>query len=495
MKLMSKGRHIWNRLSFRLCIYFFCLLAVFAGCLVFIFIGFYEQNTVDKYRSDLQEQALRIASHMSILVEEDDKNGFIGYQDAIKSIENQETTDVWYVSNDRSETPMPLDYTNVNLSEIGTASDIYSVMNAAFAGESGFNTGYDSIYESSVIRVGSPIFNSEHKVIGAVLIISMVENQEATIRSSKLAIGFSALLSLLISLLIALFMTKWISKPVRDMRLVANELARGNYHVKTGSKREDDIGILSQTLDILSSRLLEAEIKRENDEQMRLDFFANVSHELRTPITVMRGYTEVLVDGVVDDEEKKQQYYQRMLLECKLMERLVMDLLLLSKMQNPDFQVEKEPVNLVQVFYDIYRSAGVIAKEKGIELNMKTDEECCMMMGDYDRLRQMFLVILDNAIKFSHEGGNVNISIESKGERLLVTIADEGVGIPEAEMPYIFEKFYKSKLRQNAKGTGLGLMIAKYIAQKHDGEIEVESKEGIGTKFKFFFDKTQVDML
>ena len=118
-----------------------------------------------------------------------------------------------------------------------------------------------------------------------------------------------------------------------------------------------------------------------------------------------------------------------------------------------------------------------------------------MMMGDYDRLRQMFLVILDNAIKFSNEGGNVYISIQSTGPRLKVSIRDEGVGIPENEMPYIFEKFYKSKLRQNAKGTGLGLMIAKYIALKHDGEIEVESQVGIGTIFNFFFDKTEVDVL
>lgn len=495
MKSKSKCRRLWNRLSFRLCVYFFLLLAVFSGLLVFTFDGFYEKSSMDSYRQSQQEQAMRIAKHMAILVRENDKRGFIAYQDAIKSIENQETTDVWYVSNENSETPMDSGFSNVDMDDISLTPELSSVLNSAFAGETGFSIGYDKIYESSVVRVGSPIFGETREVVGAVLIVSMVENHKSVVDSSKLSLGISVALALLVSLLIALFMTNWISKPVRDMRIVANELAKGNYRVKTGSKREDDIGILSQTLDILSNRLLEAEQERENEEQMRRDFFANVSHELRTPITVMRGYTEVLVDGVVEEEEKKQQYYERMLSECKLMERLVMDLLLLSKMQNPDFQVEKEPVNLVQVFYDIYRSANIMAKEKKVEIHMMSEDECCMMMGDYDRLRQMFLVILDNAIKFSNEGGNVYISIQGKGPRLMVSIRDEGVGIPENEMPFIFEKFYKSKLRQNAKGTGLGLMIAKYIALKHDGEIEVESQVGIGTIFKFFFDKTEVDVL
>ena len=495
MKSKNKCRRLWNRLSVRLCVYFFLLLAVFSGLLVFAFDSFYEKSSMDAYRESQQAQAMRIAEHMSILVGENDKRGFIAYQDAIKSIENQETTDVWYVSNKDCENPMDSGFSNVDMEDISLTPEMSSVLNSAFAGETGFSIGYDKIYESSVVRVGSPIYGETREVIGAVLLVSMVENHKSVVDSSKLSLGISAALALVVSLMIALFMTTWISKPVRDMRIVANELAKGNYRVKTGSRREDDIGILSQTLDILSNRLLVAEQERENEEQMRRDFFANVSHELRTPITVMRGYTESLVDGVVEEEEKKQQYYERMLGECKMMERLVMDLLLLSKMQNPDFQIEKEPVNLVQIFYDIYRSANIMAKEKNIEIHMMSEDECCMMMGDYDRLRQMFLVILDNAIKFSNEGGNVYISIQSTGPRLKVSIRDEGVGIPENEMPYIFEKFYKSKLRQNAKGTGLGLMIAKYIALKHDGEIEVESQVGIGTIFNFFFDKTEVDVL
>jgi signal transduction histidine kinase len=219
---------------------------------------------------------------------------------------------------------------------------------------------------------------------------------------------------------------------------------------------------------------------------MRFDFFANVSHELRTPITVIRAYTETLADGVVQEKEKVDQYYDRMLSECKSMERLVGDLLTLSKMQNPDFAIEKEPVNLQQVFDDILRSAGAIAEKKNITIEVTKDSPISMILGDYDRLRQMFMVILDNAIKFSDENKTVHINL-SNSDKIKVSIRDEGIGIDPCDLNYIFEKFYKSNLRQNAGGTGLGLAIAKQIAMKHEGTIEVESTLGEGTEFIFTF--------
>ena len=162
----------------------------------------------------------------------------------------------------------------------------------------------------------------------------------------------------------------------------------------------------------------------------------------------------------------------------------------MSKMQNPDFQVEKEPVSLMQVFGDVTRSEKVIGKEKNIQFKEEfPEDDPCMMLGDYMRLRQMFLVIIDNAVKFSHENGTVTTRMYKKDEKLYISIADEGVGISQEELPYIFEKFYKSKLKQNEKGTGLGLMIARQIALKHSGELTVQSEKGKGTTFFFVFDE------
>ena len=169
------------------------------------------------------------------------------------------------------------------------------------------------------------------------------------------------------------------------------------------------------------------------------------------------------------------------------MERLVGDLLTLSKMQNPDFEIEKEPVSVVQIFEDVIRSAKVLSEKKGIRINFAADDQYCFMLGDYDRLRQMFMVIMDNAIKFSYENSVVDVNIEID-EKMHISIRDHGVGIKASVLPNIFEKFYKSKLQMNETGSGLGLMIAKSIAIKHGGDIIVESIEGQGSEFIFEFD-------
>lgn len=241
----------------------------------------------------------------------------------------------------------------------------------------------------------------------------------------------------------------------------------------------------------MTKKLESARVERKNQEQLRMDFFANVSHELRTPITVMRGYAETLNDGIVSEENMVKDIYQKMLTECRGMERLVGDLFILSKMQNPDFRIEKEPVSIRQIFGDVIRSAKEIGKEKNIKiiLNLMVDEENpCMILGDYERLRQMFMIIIDNAVKFSSQDGEIIVCI-GKDDRINVSIEDFGVGISKEALPYIFEKFYKSKLKQNQKGTGLGLMIAKQIAMRHGSDIKVQSEPGKGTKFSFSFEE------
>lgn len=276
-------------------------------------------------------------------------------------------------------------------------------------------------------------------------------------------------------------------------------LVDGDYSEKKIINRNTQLGQLENALDILAGRLRQINQERENLDRVRQDFFANVSHELRTPITVLRGYSEALADGVVTGTEQEQEYYQRMVQECQGMERLVGDLFILSKMQNPDFQIEKEPVSLIQIFEDVVRHGRVLGQAKGISVTIsQPQEQPCLIMGDYDRLRQMFLIIVDNAVKFSYENGTIEISLKRQKQadeniKLLVGITDHGIGISEEQLPYIFEKFYTSKLRQNQNGTGLGLMIAKQIALRHGGDISVESRLGEGTTFFFEFMECSIE--
>lgn len=176
-----------------------------------------------------------------------------------------------------------------------------------------------------------------------------------------------------------------------------------------------------------------------------------------------------------------------MLKECSGMERLVGDLLILSKMQNPDFELEKEPVSIVQILAEVVRSAKVLSEKKNIKINFEYNDEYCFMLGDYGRLRQLFLIILDNAVKFSNDNSSVDITVQ-KSDKLTVSIRDYGIGIEQDMIDNIFEKFYRSKLKMNEKGSGLGLVIAKQITLKHDGSIDVKSKPGEGSTFIITFD-------
>jgi len=474
----------YNRLFIKTYTSFAAVITIFALLLGMLYMRMYEEATVENYEQQLTKKAKAISVRCSTYFLD---NQSVEWWEYLIMLSELEGTEIWSVANPEAANPLGNNMAT-NLDADTLTEEYVEVAQAAFGNQVEIRTQFSSYHECDIVTVGVPVQGINGEVAGAILLISPVETQKEVVNSSWYMIFMSGMVALMVSFVIAIPFARSLTQPITSMRSTAMELAAGNYEAETGIARYDEIGELATTIDFLADKLAENEIERKNMEQMRMDFFANVSHELRTPITVVRGYTESLVDGVVSDEERRQQYYNRMLSECQSMERLVGDLLLLSKMQNPDFQVEKEPVNLQQVFYDIRRTAWAIADERNIEIVVNQPEEPCVMMADYVRLRQMFVVIVDNAIKFSRDNSSIYITMEAD-ESIRVSIRDEGVGISEEELPYIFEKFYKSKLRQNAKGSGLGLAIARQICLKHDGSIDVKSVVGEGTTFTFTFPK------
>lgn len=479
---------IYNRLFFKLYLNYAVMLLVTAVLICLIFIKLYEESIMDINKNQVKEQADNISVMMTDFLNKDNEEEFLIFYNYLDKATG---LDLWTISNPYAVNPMDEDMATISYEEI-LDSEYEKIVQKAFHNKTDFRTGYDEIYEVPMLTVAVPIKADDGQAIGAVLLMSKIEGQNQIVSGSLKVIIYSSVVALAISFIIIIIFATELSLPISRMRVTALELAAGNYNSKTGIRRYDEIGDLAKTVDILSEKLLENDIQRKNLDQMRLDFFANVSHELRTPITVIRAYTETLADGVVQDKEKVDQYYDRMLSECKSMERLVGDLLILSKMQNPDFTIEKEPVNLVQVFEDIIRSASTIAEKKKITIKVAKDNPVLMILGDYDRLRQMFMVIIDNAIKFSDEDKTIHINL-LKADKIKVSIRDEGIGIEQADLANIFEKFYKSNLRQNASGTGLGLAIAKQIALKHGGYIEVNSTLGVGSIFDFILPPHEMD--
>lgn len=485
MKEQAQGKvRMRDRLLFRVFFNYALIMILFALITGVVFVSLYRKLDIENNRNRLMQQAQGIAKQ----VEEYQKNGDISngltYISAISTIQSLE---IWVIANPGADKPLNPYLTSVDLGGVVLPEDQLEVIDGAFRGVEANRIYYSDIHGYRVLSVGAPVMNRQGEACGAVVLNTEMASVDKGVSNILKTIIVSVLIALALSFIVAIWFARQLTGPFSKMRSMALKLADGDYEVRTGIDRKDELGDLARTLDFLTDKLKENEIERENLEHMRMDFFANVSHELRTPITVVRAYTESLVDRIVTEPEQVDQYYQRMLSECTGMERLVGDLLTLSKMQNPDFVIEKEPVEIIQLFRDLVRAASKIAEDKKVTVEFSCDSDICLMYGDYGRLRQMFLVILDNAVKFSNEGGIVQISI-SKKERLEIRIKDNGIGISPEELPFVFEKFYKSKLRQNAKGSGLGLAIAKQIALKHDGTIEIQSELSKGTEFIFTFD-------
>ncbi|AET66138.1 signal transduction histidine kinase [Desulfosporosinus orientis DSM 765] len=221
----------------------------------------------------------------------------------------------------------------------------------------------------------------------------------------------------------------------------------------------------------------------ERLEQLRRDFVANVSHEFRTPLTVIRGSVEALVDGTVENSDDIKRYQHRILSETRGLERLVGDLLELSRLQAGKILINKSEINISDLLEDTIKSLQTIADTKNIKIHYHSETALPPSLGDYDRLRQLFVIFLDNAVKYSPN--NTLIYVESRiieGNTLSILIRDQGYGIRAEELPHIWDRFYKADKSRQSHGTGLGLAIAKHLIDIHGGEVSINSELEKGTE-------------
>lgn len=230
----------------------------------------------------------------------------------------------------------------------------------------------------------------------------------------------------------------------------------------------------------------------EAEKQVSREFISSVSHELRTPVAVLRGSLEALCDGVIFEKELVDEYHKRMLAESIYLQRLVNDLLEFSRLQNAEFRIDMDYINICDVISDVCRSITQIANQKNIELIFENSETVYINKADYARLRQMFIVIFDNAVKFTNSGGKVIVNSSISDGVLKVSVSDTGCGIEDSELDKIFVKFHRSFSNQNRNGSGLGLAIAKEIADRHNIKIIVNSTLGVGTEFIFVFPSAEM---
>lgn len=223
-------------------------------------------------------------------------------------------------------------------------------------------------------------------------------------------------------------------------------------------------------------------------DKLREDFIANVSHELRTPISMLQGYSEAIVDGIAGTKEEQQEIAKVIYDESLRMGRLVNELLDLARMEAGHIQLNKDVVEISPYMNRIVRKFQGLVKEKNLTIRTEFSNENDRCEMDPDRIEQVLTNLIDNAIRHSNENGSVSIKVNSHDNGIKVDIKDSGSGIPETDLPFVFERFYKAdKARTRGKaGTGLGLAIAKNIIEAHEGHISVHSKINEGTTFSFY---------
>jgi len=353
-------------------------------------------------------------------------------------------------------------------------------------GKSVIRREHNQYFNTDVLVAGIPI-RQDNQVTGALFIHAPLAPLAANLKALQQASLWALVLGALTATLLSLLVSRTLSGPLVQMNRVARAMAAGDFSRRVQVRSRDEIGDLAASLNTLSRELQEKIDALQRLDATRREFVANVSHELRTPLTIIQGYTEAVVDGLARNEEQRQQYLQNILGETLRLRRLVDDLLDLRRMEAGKIDIERGPVDPGQLVRHIMEKFAGVAAEKGVSLETKVPEEVPAVYGDGDRLAQVLINLVDNALRVTPSGGRVELAVLPENGRVSVAVRDTGPGIPAEELPLIWERFYKGdRSRQRGTGgSGLGLAIARQIVELHGGDIKVDSAPGRGTTFTF----------
>ena len=305
--------------------------------------------------------------------------------------------------------------------------------------------------------------------------VSAVSNMLSAVAKLYFA---SALLPLILMFFSIYAMTYKLTKPLKMMSEASRAMAKGDFSKRIPVMSDDEIGELSVSFNMMTNSLSQL-------EGMRKSFVANVSHELKTPMTTIGGFIDGILDGTIEPE--KQRYYLEIVsTEIKRLSRLVQSMLSMSKLESGEFALKPELFNFSELLFSVVISQEQRIEKQNLEIIGLDTMESISVKADKDLIHQVIYNLVDNAVKFTDTGGKIKFSLEKEGKNLIFSITNTGKGIPEKDLPYIFERFYKvDKSRSAAKNsTGLGLYIVKTIITAHSGKISVMSKENEFTTFK-----------
>ena len=342
------------------------------------------------------------------------------------------------------------------------------------------NTDLGGIYSSKRMLCAAPVSNGESEVCGAVFVCASSIIMTELLSDISRAVIMSILWVMLAALVAVYIVTQRIIAPLKEISIAAHQFAKGQFDTRVTVRGSDEVAELATAFNQMAESL-------DNYETMRNTFISNVSHDLRTPITSISGFVDGILDGVIPPE-KYSYYLEIVSSEAKRLSRLVASLLELSRIQAGERKFTPVPFDICEMARQIVISFEKNIEDKRLEVEFDCDSDNMTAVADRDAIYQILYNLCDNAVKFSREGGLFKISVKAKkSKKLVVSVYNEGQGISEADLPYVFERFYKSDKSRglNKTGVGLGLYISKTIIDSHDEKIWVESEQNNYCRFSF----------
>jgi signal transduction histidine kinase len=366
----------------------------------------------------------------------------------------------------------------VDSAQPDTISDLQSDPLVVRALQGQYASRNDTTSATPTVSVAMPIL-IDGQTIGVAYLSQSLRDVLTVLNDLRARLLLSTLIALALSVFVGWWLSQRITRPVQQLTTAAEAVAAGHFDRAVQVNSHDELGRLSHTFNDMTSRLQAA-------RQMQVDFVADVSHELRTPLTSIKGTIETLRAGAVNDLDVRDRFLETVETETDRLIRLVNDLLMLSRVDSAALNLSRKPTDVGQLVQALADRLAEQAQAHNLTIEVSIDPAVPPAWADADRIEQVLLNLMDNAIKFSRPGGSITLRVSATPDRLvLVQVIDEGIGIPAAELPRVGERFYRADKARSRGGHGLGLAIAQSLIHAHGGELWLESEEGVGTTASF----------
>ena len=458
----------------KLVAYFVLVIISFAIIIGVVFSVSYQRQTKDTIKTSLIHESEMMVSLIESKGTLDLTESEVSNLLASLSLEDVQ---VWVVSDAGVITKLTKTSMGMGMmkdySKLQTTTKTY--IDQVLSGDQITSENIRGLFNQDTLTIGSPISDG-NQVIGALFVSASLKAISSISDSGVRLMIIATLIGILVASLMGYFLSRRFIKPVQAANQAIDTLASGNYELTLQKSSNDELGQLTDNLNILSQRLSKAKTQSDNLEKMRQNFISDITHELRTPVTIIRGLAEGVKDGLYEDT---QGISEQIITETLGMQRLIKDLLELSKLEDPDFTFEKQAIELHDLLADTCRSAKPLLESKSLKLSCETQDGLWRVVADHQRLRQMLMIVLDNAVKFSPQGSSINVKATQDKDQVFLSIIDQGEGMTEDQLKTLFVRYHTTE------GNGIGLALCKKIADRHNIKIDVKSTPHLGTSFTF----------